>query len=172
LPFLVLLFPTGRLLSPRWRPVAWTTGVMVCLYLTARLLTPGPVSSDLAANPLGIQAIEGLLQLIQTIAGVAAPVLALAALVLRFRRARGEERQQLKWFTFAVAADAALIPGLGALTEQVAPLLGELVLFPVGISLIPLAIGVAVLKYRLYDIDRVINRTLVYGLLTALLGAV
>jgi hypothetical protein len=136
---------------------------MVCLYLTARLLTPGPVSSDLAANPLGIQAIEGLLQLFQTIAGVAAPVLALASLVLRFRRARGEERQQLKWFTFAVAADAALIPGLGALTEQVAPLLGELVLFPVGISLIPLAIGVAVLKYRLYDIDRVINRTLVYG---------
>jgi hypothetical protein len=174
LPFLVLLFPTGRLLSPRWRPVAWSTGVVIGLYLTARLLTPGPVGSGLPANPVGIEAM-GLLQLVQTIAGVAAPVLALAALaslVMRFRRARGEERQQLKWFTFAVAADAALIPGLGALSEQVAPVLGELIVFPVGISLIPLAIGVAVLKYRLYDIDRVINRTLVYGLLTVLLGAV
>jgi hypothetical protein len=175
LPFLVLLFPTGQLLSPRWRPVAWTTEVMVGLYLAARLLTPGPVSPGLPANPLGVEAIEGLLQLVQTIASVATPVLALtalASLVLRFRRAQGEERQQLKWFTFAVAADAALIPGLGALTEQVAPLLGALIVFPVGISLIPLAIGVAVLKYRLYDIDRVINRTLVYGLLTVLLGAV
>ena len=108
-------------------------------------------------------------------AGVAVPFLILAVLasvVLRFRRSRGEERQQLKWFTFVVAADLALIPGLGAVTEQVAPVLGELVVFPATISLIPIAIGVAVLKYRLYDIDRVINRTLVYGLLTVLLGAV
>jgi hypothetical protein len=108
-------------------------------------------------------------------AGVAVPFLVLAVLasvVLRFRRSQGEERQQLKWFTFVVAADVVLIPGLGELTQRAAPVLGELVVFPATISLIPLAIGVAVLKYRLYDIDRVINRTLVYGLLTILLGAV
>jgi hypothetical protein len=175
LPFLVLLFPTGRLLSRRWRTVAWALGLVVGLYLTARLLTPGPVSPGLPANPLGMESAEGLLLLVQTISGVAAPILALAtlaSLVVRFRRARGEERQQLKWFTFVVAADLVLIPGLGRVTEQVAPVLGELVVFPVAVSMIPIAIGVAVLKYRLYDIDRVINRTLVYGLLTVLLGAV
>jgi hypothetical protein len=175
LPFLVLLFPTGRLLSPRWRPVAWTLGLVLGLYLIARLFSPGPVGSGLPDNPLGIESAEALLQLVQTMAGVAVPFLVLAVLasvVLRFRRSQGEERQQLKWFTFVVAADVALIPGLGALTEQFAPVLGELVVFPATISLIPIAIGVAVLKYRLYDIDRVINRTLVYGLLTVLLGAV
>jgi hypothetical protein len=175
LPFLILLFPTGRLPSRRWRPVAWTTGIVVVLYLTARLLTPGPVSRGLPANPLGVEPAEASLQLVQAIAGVAAPVLALAALatlVVRFRRARGDERQQLKWFTFVIAADLALIPTLGPVVERAAPLLGELVLFPVLVSMIPIAIGVAVMKYRLYDIDRVINRTLVYGLLTALLALV
>jgi hypothetical protein len=115
----------------------------------------------------------GLLRLVQTIASVAAPLLALAALasvVVRFRSARGEERQQLKWFTFVVAAELVLLPGLGSVAEQVAPEVG-VVVFPVSISLIPLAIGLAVLRYRLYDIDRIINRTLVYGLLTVLLGA-
>jgi hypothetical protein len=107
--------------------------------------------------------------------GVAVPVLILAVLasvVVRFRRAQGEERQQLKWFTFVVAAELVLLPGLGGLAERVAPEVGALVVFPVSISLIPIAIGVAVLKYRLYDIDRLINRTLVYGLLTALLISV
>jgi len=175
LPFLVLLFPTGRLLSSRWRPVAWALGLVLGLYLIARLFTPGPIGSELPDNPLGIESADGLLQLIQTMAGVAVPFLILAVLasvVLRFRRSRGDERQQLKWFTFVVAADVVLIPGLGALTEQAAPLLGELVAFPATISLIPIAIGVAVLRYRLYDIDRLIRRTLVYGLLTVLLGAV
>jgi hypothetical protein len=118
---------------------------------------------------------EGLPQLVQTLTGVAAPILILAVLasvVVRFRRARGVERQQLKWFTVAVAAELVLTPGLGAVAEQVAPVLGELVVFPVSLSLIPIAIGIAVLRYRLYDIDRIINRTLVYGLLTVLLGAV
>jgi hypothetical protein len=178
LPFLVLLFPTGRLLSSRWRPVAWTLGLVLGLYLTARLLTPGPIDLGLHGNPdnpLGIESAEGLLQLVQRLAGVVVPVLVLAVLVsvvVRFRRSRGEERQQLKWFTFVVAAELVLLPGLGGVAERVAPLLGAVVIFPVSISLIPIAIGVAVLKYRLYDIDRVINRTLVYGLLTVLLGAV
>jgi hypothetical protein len=174
LPFLVLLFPTGRLLSRRWRPVAWAIGLVLGLYLTAVLLTPGPIDlglRDNPDNPLGVKAAEGLLQLVQTTTGVVAPVLVLAALasvVVRFRRARGEERQQLKWFTFVIVADLVLFLGLA---ERVGPL-GGLVIFPVGLSMIPVAIGVAVLRYRLYDIDRIINRTLVYALLTALLGAV
>jgi hypothetical protein len=173
-PFLVLLFPTGRLLSRRWRPVAWAIGLVLGLYLTAVLLTPGPIDLGLRDdpdNPLGVKAAEGLLQLVQTTTGVVAPVLVLAALasvVVRFRRARGEERQQLKWFTFVIVADLVLFLGLA---ERVGPL-GGLVIFPVGLSMIPVAIGVAVLRYRLYDIDRIINRTLVYALLTALLGAV
>jgi hypothetical protein len=178
LPFLVLLFPTGRLLSPRWRPVAWALGLVLGLYLTARLLTPGPIDLGLHGNPdnpLGIESAEGLLQLVQRLAGVVVPVLVLAVLasvVVRFRRSRGEERQQLKWFTFVVAAELVLLPGLGGVAERVAPEVGALVVFPVSISLIPIAIGIAVLRYRLYDIDRVIRRTLVYGLLTVLLGAV
>jgi hypothetical protein len=175
LPFLILLFPTGRLLSPRWRPVAWTLGLVVGLYLTARLLMPGPVGPGVPTNPLGVESAEGFLELVQAIAGVTTPFLALAvvgSLVLRFRRSRGDERQQLKWLTYAVAVDAVMFPTLGPAAERWAPLLGELVVFPVAVSLIPIAIGVAVLKYRLYDIDRVINRTLVYGLLTVLLGAV
>jgi hypothetical protein len=176
-PFLVLLFPTGQLLSRGWRPVAWALGLVLGLYLTAVLLTPGPINLNLPDNPdnpLGIESAEGLLRLVQTMAGVAAPVLALAALasvVVRFRSARGEERQQLKWFTFVVAAELVLLPGLGSVAEQVAPEVGALVVFPASISLIPIAIGLAVLRYRLYDIDRIINRTLVYGLLTVLLGA-
>jgi hypothetical protein len=99
-------------------------------------------------------------------------VLVLVSLVLRFRRARGDERQQLKWFTFAAALTAVLPPTLGGLAEQAgAPLVGA-VFFTLVIVLLPTAIGVAILKYRLYDIDRVINRTLVYGLLTVLLAGV
>ena len=176
LPFLVLLFPTGRLLSRRWRPVAWAIGLVLGLYLTALLLTPGPIDLSLPVNPdnpLGLESAEGLLRTVQTMAGIAAPALLLAALasvVVRLRRARGDERQQLKWFSFVVVAELVLLPGLGGLAERVAPEVGTLVVFPVSISLIPIAIGVAVLKYRLYDIDRIINRTLVYATLTAVLG--
>jgi hypothetical protein len=178
LPFLVLLFPTGRLLSPRWRPVAWTLGLVLGLYVMARLLTPGPIDLGLSVNPdnpLGVGSAAGLVQLVQRLAGVVVPVLVLAVLasvVVRFRRSRGEERQQLKWFTFVAAAELVLLPGLGGVAERVAPEVGALVVFPVSISLIPIAIGIAVLRYRLYDLDRLIRRSLVYGLLTVLLGAV
>jgi hypothetical protein len=120
-----------------------------------------------------VESAEGFLELVQAIAGVTTPFLALAvvgSLVLRFRRSRGDERQQLKWLTYVVAVDVVMIPTLGRAAEQWAPLLGELVVFPAAVSMIPIAIGVAILKYRLYDIDRIISRTLAYGLLTVLLG--
>ena len=126
-PFLVLLFPTGRLLSRRWRPVAWAIGLVLGLYLTALLLTPGPVDlgvRDNPENPLGVEAAEGLLRLVQTSTGVVAPALvlvALASVVVRFRRARGAEHQQLKWFTFVVVADLILFLGVA---ERVGPVVG------------------------------------------------
>ena len=95
---------------------------------------------------------------------------AVVSLVVRFRRAVGVERQQLKWFAYGVGL-LPLLPVAGSIAEAAGPVAGELV-FPVLVSGIPIAIGIAVLKYRLYDIDRIINRTLVYGLLTALLGAI
>jgi uncharacterized protein (DUF697 family) len=89
---------------------------------------------------------------------------AVAALVVRFRRSRGIERQQLKWFTYA-AALAPLPPLAYEFARGVWP-----VLFAVILPLVPISVGIAILRYRLYEIDRIINRTLVYGLLTALLG--
>ena len=93
-------------------------------------------------------------------------VAAFVSLVIRFRRSRGEERQQLKWFTFA----CALLP-LEALGDVLPAAVGGLI-FPALIVFLPVATGIAILRYRLYDIDRLINRTLVYGLLTALLAGV
>jgi hypothetical protein len=90
-------------------------------------------------------------------------------LVLRFRRSRGVERQQLKWFTYA----ALLMIVLLLVTDYLLPQRGGIdVLYGLVIALVPVAAGIAILRYRLYDIDRLINRTLVYGLLTTLLGAV
>jgi hypothetical protein len=138
-------------------------------------LQPGPIGNGLPANPLGVGWAKQLLERIGPVLGLLFMlfvVLVLVSLLLRFRRARGDERQQLKWFTFAAALTAVLPPTLGVLAEQVDyPLVGA-VFFSLVIVLLPTAIGVAILKYRLYDIDRVINRTLVYGLLTVTLAGV
>jgi hypothetical protein len=175
LPLLVLVFPTGRLPSRRWRPAVWVFAGGLVLYLGLYLLQPGPIGDDLPANPLGVGWAKRLLERIGPVLGLLFTlfvVLVLVSLVLRFRRARGDERQQLKWFTFAAALTAVLPPALGGLAEQAgAPLVGA-VFFSLVTVMLPVAIGVAILKYRLYDIDRVINRTLVYGLLTVLLAGV
>jgi hypothetical protein len=97
-------------------------------------------------------------------------VLVLGSLVLRLRRARGDERQQLKWFTFAAALLVVLPPTLGSALERLGWQLVGSVFAVLLFSLVPTAIGVALLRYRLYDIDRIINRTVAYGLLTLLLG--
>jgi hypothetical protein len=168
-----LLFPTGRLLSPRWRPVAWLTGAVAAAVMLLGALQPNLIvgeGGEVIANPIGISGVESpeestvgpsLLALSVVLIAVA-----FVSLVIRFRRSRGEERQQLKWFTYA----GALLP---------LALLGDLLPAPVGdfvfgavIVFLPVAAGIAILRYRLYDIDRLINRTLVYGLLTALLAGV
>jgi hypothetical protein len=175
LPLLVLLFPTGRLPSPRWRPAVWVFAGGLVLYLGLDVLQPGPVGGGLPANLLGVGWAERLLERIGPALGllfILFVVLVLTSLVLRFRRSRGDVRQQLKWFTFAAALTALLPPTLGSLVERAGSQLVGGVFFTLVAVLLPAAIGVAILKYRLYDIDRIINRTLVYGVLTVLLGAV
>jgi hypothetical protein len=177
LVFTPLLFPTGHLLSPRWRPLAWLAGAATAVFTVLAALKADLVlgNDDLGkhhviANPIGVAGLEnpeestvgvallGLLVLLS--------VVAFGSLVIRFRRSRGEERQQLKWFTYA----GALVP-LSRLGDFLPGLVGTLV-SAAPIVFLPVAAGIAILRYRLYDIDRFINRTLVYSLLTVLLGAV
>ena len=165
LAFLLLLFPHGRLPSPRWRPFAW---LVVAVYLTLSLaaaLAPGSVELYYPeATPPVRLPVAGLADAVfDWLLGGQLLVLATAllSLVLRLRRASGDERQQVKWFVYTVVTVVLVF-----VTTTLA--LGGGYLFPL-FGLIPVSVAVAVFKYRLYDIDRLINRTLVYGLLTALL---
>jgi hypothetical protein len=171
--FLPLLFPTGRLPSPRWRPVAWAAVVVISAASVLFALQPIRLFEvpSFPVNPLGIEGAAATVELAGSVAlalmGLLAFVAA-ASVVIRFRRASGVERQQLKWFTYA----AALLAAFFSITSSVFQPRGHLadVLFFVAFALVPAAIGVAILRYHLYDIDRLIYRTLVYGLLTVLLA--
>jgi hypothetical protein len=171
--FLLLLFPTGQLPSPRWRPVLWGAVGYIAFFTLVVWLSPVSADTRLAfvRNPLGMEI--GIMNLLVELLYFTIPLLLLAggtAAIVRFRGSRGDERQQLKWFAYAVTVmvvsfmlwfslELAGVVAVGALVFAV-PLMG-----------IPIAVGVAILRYRLYDIDIVINRTLVYGSLTALLVA-
>jgi hypothetical protein len=172
--FTLLLFPTGRLLSPRWRPIAWLAGIDLAAITVLAALQPTLAvghEGRAIANPIGIGGLphpeRGLAGAVLIGLFTVAALAGCASLVLRFRRSRGVERQQLKWFTYA-AALMVLSWVVGAL---LLPAAGDLIA-AITIALLPVAAGIAILRYRLYDIDRLINRTLVYGLLTALLAAV
>jgi hypothetical protein len=172
--FVLLLTPTGSLPSPRWRWWARVTAAAPVVVVVAVTLLPQPLGPEYqsVANPLGLHALEAWLQaatglaLALTVLGV---VVAAASLVGRFRHARGSERQQLRW-----VALAATVVSLAAALVLAAMLTETPALFGLGLGLcaaiLPLAIGAAVLRYRLYDLDRIISRTLTYGLLTVLLG--
>jgi len=184
--YLLLLFPDGRLLSGRWRPLAWFSGAVILSLSVAEGLAPGPLENQGGVrNPFGLEEFPWLADA----AYLVLPLLPLCILasalsmVLRFRRSGGEEREQIKWIAF-VASVTGLLYLIAILSpfifapeivsgggRQPPPLWVEL-LFSVaalGFAGVPVAIGFAVLKYRLYDIDVVINRTLVYGSLTAML---
>jgi hypothetical protein len=174
--FLFLLFPDGHVISPRWRPVAWITGAATVAVFAASAFKPGPLGDYPAINnPFGL-ALDaggmdgpGGLTFFVLMAGLAA---AAVSLVLRFRRSRGEERQQLKLFATATVFSAILLLS-GPLFWFVIPgPVGQLwnVVFLLAVIILPAAIGVAMLKYRLYEIDVIINRALVYGSLTVTLG--
>jgi hypothetical protein len=173
--YLPLYFPDGQLPSVRWRPVAWGGAVLVAVYSVVFALTPGPTLRDaqmvvIADNPVGIAALEPLSDALLVTGAIPLVVILLVgvgALVARWRRSRGVERLQLKWLAAAVAVLAASI----VLTE-VLPTEARDVADALALLAIPIAIGVAVLRYRLYEIDRIVSRTVSYGLLTALLVGV
>jgi hypothetical protein len=169
-----LLFPTGRLPSTRWRPVAVVAAVTAMAAALLSALQPTIQLMDLnywVDNPIGLarildpdtSAVGGILGGLF----IGCIVAAIISLVLRFRRARGVERQQLKWFTYAGVLLILTIPVAEFLPASIAAAFGGLI-----VAFVPVAAGIAILRFRLYDIDRLINRTLVYGTLTALLGGV
>jgi len=175
MPFVLLLFPTGRLPSRRWRFLAWVVLAAGAAMLPLGVFLAGSAFGPVE-NPLGVGGVVG--EAITTIdfAAVmvlfAAVILSALSLVVRYRRASGVERQQLKWFALA----AVLIGGL-IVADQLGldTLLGDALwnlLDAATFASLYVAVGVAILRYRLYDIDVIINRTLVYGALTVMLVAV
>jgi hypothetical protein len=173
--FHLLLFPDGRLPSRRWRPVGWLAVAAIITIGSGTAFTPGPlVDKSEIRNPLGLALLAGSLLEEGGVGWLLLPasvVLSASSMVVRFRRATGEERQQIKWFALAAAFAAV---GWVALTfTYETELIGAAQLLQLlSLLSIPLAVGIAVLKYRLYDIDLVINRTLVYGSLTAILALI
>jgi hypothetical protein len=183
---LLLLFPNGRLLSPRWRPVAWMVagwivGVAVGNFAfppESYLRVEAPVSLNQAADRI-LKSIGDLGWVLGTLAVPAAA----ASLVVRFRRSHGQERQQLKWLAYAAAMLALGVLGLGLVgsltqlgwvrpssAQPMATVTGAVAIL--GLTGLPVTAGMAILRYRLYEIDRLVNRTLVYGLLSVLLAAI
>ena len=175
-PFVLLLFPTGRLPSRRWHPVAWISALSGATILVLVFLFDNP---DQVGGTIGIMAASVVFVIFATIAVSA------LSLLFRYRRARGVERQQLKWVAFAAVLAALFLVG-----QQLFWLIGLLVAYSLGGELLDLnrslenllnvaidvclyaGVGIAILRYRLYDIDIIINRTLVYGSLTVSLALV
>jgi len=170
----VLLFPDGRPPSPRWRPVVWASLAVIALLVVPFAIVAWPYRGEALlftdARPTG--GALGVAFGLQFIGLLASPFVALASIagmVVRFRRSGPTERQQLKWFTFAAVPEIAFIVSVGFVTYP--PLLGALGAILFG-PLLPIAAAIAILRYRLYEIDLLINRTFVYGALTAILAGV
>jgi hypothetical protein len=174
---LLLLFPDGQPPSPRWRLIGWAILVYCAVIMAFMAVYPGLISASDLDNPVALSGTAGrVMRELQSspvvpAIGIALSVAAASAPLVRFRRARATQRQQLKWFASSVALLLVIlvVPSfpLPAWAKDV-----NGVLAVVSVWGIAAAIGIAVLRYRLYDIDRIVNRTLVYGLLTALLGGV
>jgi hypothetical protein len=169
--YLPAVFPDGRLLSPRLRPVAWVYAVAGGLGVVLGALVetmPGQTFEYAVANPIGVSGMPHFEALpIFPVYSVLLPVGAIggfACLAVRLRRARGDERLQLKWLLLPVAAMPLLV-----VTENILPASVQTILFGLVMVGLPAAIGVAVLRYRLYEIDRIVSRTLSYALVTAAL---
>jgi hypothetical protein len=170
--FVLLLTPTGSLPSPRWRWWARLAAAAPVITVVGSVVQPDPLAPDYHGNPLAVPALARVL-VVPAVAGVVIVLVALlvgaGSLVVRFRRARGTERLQLRWLAYAAALAAGLL-----LVALAAAFLAndEMVIasLALGVALLPLATGAAILRYRLYDLDRIVSRTLAYGLLTVVLG--
>jgi signal transduction histidine kinase len=178
--FLLLLFPDGRLPSRRWRPVAWVGGLAVLGTALTAALAPGAMDDAvlLRANPysVGSPAVWDVVGLVSWILAIIGLLASAVALILRLRRSTGERRQQMKWLAYAGVAVVAIftLTGVGWAVVEDSRLMSDVV-FPafilLGLLLVPVAAGTAILRHRLYDIDVVINKTVVYGLLAAFITA-
>ena len=175
-----LVFPTGVVSSPRWRFVGWSLGIGVTLNVLGNALVQRPIDGfEPLANPFGIGGPGGaVFEFARGLGGAMVGISILLSglsLVLRFKGSTGEERQQLKWFVFAAAIVTLSVFGLGATYREGADPSAIVVFFEVmaflSVLFMAAAIGLAILRYRLYDIDVIINRALVYGGLTAVLAA-
>ena len=178
--FVLLLFPTGSLPSRRWRPVAWVAGVGAAAWALGNTLAPVSFVSG-SPSPIGVAGPTGRIFDILTRAGLVlvavAGLAAIVSLVFRYRRARAVEREQLKWLVYAggliVVATLAVVPIekiLGSGSSAASNL--ENAVTTGSVALVPIAIGIAIFRYHLYDIDLVINKTLAYGALAVFITGV
>ncbi len=177
--FLLLVFPTGHLPSRRWRPMAWFNLVIALALLLITGFDPGRLDDAVpgSTNPVGIGAMARAVPAVGPIAVVAlaSAMICMGGLLARLRRAQGVERAQLKWFVYAAGLAVVTLLGsrygLGSLASG-----GVVVLLDwssaIAVGGVPIAIGIAVLRYRLYEIDRLVSRTLSYASITGLLVAV
>jgi hypothetical protein len=183
LPYILLLlvFPNGRLLSNRWRPLAWAAIIISMLGVLTTLIYPtihGGLNATVS-NPIGIKSLQVVIDLGLPIGFWALNLLLLIAvfsIIVRWRRARDQERQQLKWLVYigVITVVTTIIGSAGPilpLSPYIPVLIGAVGVAGASIG-IPVTIGIAMLRHRLYDIDILINRTLVYGLLTSTLALV
>jgi signal transduction histidine kinase len=175
LTFLLLYFPDGRLPSARWGLIGWAAGLGIVAFVLSMALHPRPPIEPIPpVNPFGVAGMTGALEVLYAVAMTLIPVGvfgALAALIVRLRRARGVERAQLKWLAYAAVLSVASLVVI-SLWSVMRP--DDLVVHELSISgvwvaltLIGIGAGIAILRHHLYDIDLLINRTLVYGALSA-----
>jgi hypothetical protein len=178
--FVFLLFPNGQLPSPRWRWLVRVGVVGLAALVLGVAIRPGPVDAvPTIDNPMGIEAAHEVSDLVEGPIGLLDGILVLAAvasLVVRRRRARGAERQQMRWFVFSVVLFVAIFLGsqilwsiVGDETRGPTEFLPFLAIM-LALIFIPVSMGIGILRYRLYDIDVIVNKTLVYGGLTAFLA--
>jgi hypothetical protein len=178
---LLLLFPDGHLPSPRWRPLAWLIIGLLIVYPFTSLFDPTPfVNSDqrliAIQNSLGIPGTSDLFDHLNTLVNLALFACAVACIVsviMRFRRAKGDERQQLKWLAYGTIMSLLILVIIIILIfANVNSGFITNLLFYLPVLIIALSAAIAIMRYRLYNIDIIINRTLVYGVLTVLLALI
>jgi F0F1-type ATP synthase membrane subunit c/vacuolar-type H+-ATPase subunit K len=169
---LLLLFPDGRVLSPRWRVVAWCAGFGIVGYsLNSALETGGLGDFPKISNPYGVDSpLVGMVGLAGVILAGCSTVASAVSLIVRMRRADSEQRQQIKWFAYGGVVVVSTIVASGFVSIWSVP--ASILIISVALLGLPVFTGIAILQYRLYDIDIIINRTLVYGSLTIMLAAV
>jgi signal transduction histidine kinase len=184
IPITLVLYPTGHVRSPRWRPLLWALVLIAIVGAVGTAIKPGLIEVTAGVqvpNPTGVEGLAGLARILQTVGGIGYTVvlipLCIAAVIVRFRGSSGEERQQIRWLAYitglgGVAFGVALVSGIG-LSSNETNLVNEISFyvfaFAVGLG-VPVAIGVALLKYRLWDLEIVVKKTLVAAIVVTLVA--